>query len=226
MKFSFIIPAKNEEEYIEDCIKSVKNQKGNYEIIVVDSGSDRTGQIARKMGAKVLREERKGPGIARNTGAKKAKGDVFVFMDADVRIGKDFLGKIEKHFARSIAGGICHMSAYDPKGGMEKIAYRIPNLIARLLLGMGFSITHGSLFVYKRDIFEKAGMFNPEMMTNEDHDMAKRASRFGRFVFFGDVRIQTSARRVNRMGAIGAIKTYMKSTVFFLKGKYLHDYWD
>src|SRR3989344_6976071 len=98
MKFSFIIPTLNEGEYLEECLKSIKSQNFNdYEIIIVDSYSkDNTVKIAKKYGAKVLYESKKGPAVARNTGAKKAKGEILIFPDADVRFEKDFLEILEK----------------------------------------------------------------------------------------------------------------------------------
>jgi len=228
MKFSFIIPSKNEEKYIENCIRSIKKQtKKNYEIIVVDSGSDNTKKIANKLGVVVLTEKRKGPGAARNTGASKAKGDILIFMDADVRIEKDFIEKVEPHFSKNISGGVCKLSVYDSTTPMNRFFYkRMVNHIAFLMIKLGMIMTTGSLFIYSKKAFERAGGFNINFMTNEDHELARRASKFGRFVFFNDVHVTTSARRVNRMGLGSAIKMYIKSTLFLYKGKYLQDYWD
>ena len=61
----------------------------------IDSYSkDNTVKIAKKYGAKVLYESKKGPAVARNTGAKKAKGEILIFPDADVRFEEDFLSNL------------------------------------------------------------------------------------------------------------------------------------
>ncbi len=68
---SVVIPAYNEENYIEACLKSLRNQKTNvpYEIVVCDNNStDRTVEIAKKYADKVVYERRQGIGYARNKG--------------------------------------------------------------------------------------------------------------------------------------------------------------
>lgn len=79
---SVIVPAYNEEKKIATTLKRLREvHKG--EIIVVDDGStDRTAKIAARY-AKVIRHRvNRGKGAAMRTGAKAAKGDILVFMDA------------------------------------------------------------------------------------------------------------------------------------------------
>src|SRR3972149_10557322 len=93
MKFSFIIPALNEEKYIGACIRSIKNQlEEGDEIIVVDNGShDRTTQIAKSLGCRVLKEKNNGLSHARNRGAREARGNVLCFIDADSIVSDEWL---------------------------------------------------------------------------------------------------------------------------------------
>jgi glycosyltransferase involved in cell wall biosynthesis len=225
-KFSFIIPSKNEEKYIGRCLSSIRRQRGSHEIIVVDSYStDNTVKIARKYGSRVLFERKKGPAAARNKGAKAAKGDILVFTDADVVFGKDFLEKLGRKF-RGISGCVFRVKPYDAKSFPEAFVYMLLNNIMRIIFTFGFVMTPGSCFVYDRKIFQKTGGFNPKMLTNEDHDMARRASKFGQFRYFSDVTVNVSARRVNRIGIFGAFILYPKSTLlYFLNKRYVKDYW-
>lgn len=93
-----IIPAYNEEKYIQKCLDSLKNQTlENFEIIVVDDGStDSTRQIASKLGVKVTSLTHGGPGRAKNYGARIASGKILVFLDADMFVEKSYLKKIIK----------------------------------------------------------------------------------------------------------------------------------
>lgn len=94
MKVSVIIPAYNEESDIADCLKSLKEQSyKNFEIIVVDDGStDNTLEIIKKFkNITVLKQNHKGPGLARNLGARNAEGEILVFIDADMTFDKDYL---------------------------------------------------------------------------------------------------------------------------------------
>lgn len=90
---SVIIPSYNEEKNIEDCIKSMLDQSyKNLELILVDDGStDKTKEIIKKFPVTLLEQKHQGPGNARNYGAREAKGEILVFMDADMTFSKDFL---------------------------------------------------------------------------------------------------------------------------------------
>ncbi|AIU69532.1 dolichol-P-glucose synthetase [Thermococcus eurythermalis] len=87
VEVSVILPTMNEEKAVAKIISQIKEtleQMGiSYEIIVVDKSSDRTPEIARNLGAKVVRQKRKGYGDAYLEGFAVAKGKYIVMMDAD-----------------------------------------------------------------------------------------------------------------------------------------------
>jgi glycosyltransferase involved in cell wall biosynthesis len=98
MKLSVIIPVYNEELSLEACIESLGAQTHpDFEIIVVDDGStDETLVILKNLektlpNFKFVKQFHRGAGAARNLGAKNAKGDVLVFVDADMTFDKAFL---------------------------------------------------------------------------------------------------------------------------------------
>lgn len=97
-KLSVIIPVYNEESCIEKCLNSLKNQTyHNFEIIVVDDGStDKTLNIVKKSNTPIYHQNHKGPGSARNLGAEKSKGEILIFVDADMTFDKDFLNDLTK----------------------------------------------------------------------------------------------------------------------------------
>jgi glycosyltransferase involved in cell wall biosynthesis len=100
MKVSVVIPAFNEEKLIGRCIKALQNQTEKpYEIIVVDNNSkDKTAEIAKTLGAKVISEKHPGATFARNTGFNAAHGDIIARIDADTLVPKNWIAGIEKHF--------------------------------------------------------------------------------------------------------------------------------
>ncbi|MEQ5837396.1 glycosyltransferase family 2 protein [Marinobacter sp. NFXS9] len=84
-RYSVVIPAKNEAATITDLLGGLVDRAGVSEIIVVDDGSeDETAAVASQSGATVISHSySKGNGAAIKTGARAAKEDVIVFMDAD-----------------------------------------------------------------------------------------------------------------------------------------------
>lgn len=96
MRVSVIIPAFNEEAEIGRCLKSLQQQTlKDKEIIVVDDGStDKTQEIVQQFSVKLLAQSHLGPGRARNLGAKEARGEILVFVDADMTFDKKFLEKL------------------------------------------------------------------------------------------------------------------------------------
>lgn len=109
---SVIIPALNEEKTIAFCIDHIREgcEKAgiSYEIIVVDSSSDRTPQIAASLGARVIHPDLRGYGNAYLTGFEHATGSVIVIGDADntydFRIIPDLIKPIQDGSADMVIG--------------------------------------------------------------------------------------------------------------------------
>jgi len=86
---SVIISVYNEDAVIGNCLVSLKKQTIKPEIIVVDDGStDRSASFAQ------FKQKHLGPGAARNLGASKAKGNILVFVDADMEFEPNFIEKL------------------------------------------------------------------------------------------------------------------------------------
>lgn len=91
MRFSVIIPAYNEEQYLPRLLDSIAAAKANYsggpdaiEVIVADNcSSDRTAEVARAHDARVVPVEKRRIAAARNGGGRAASGEILCFVDAD-----------------------------------------------------------------------------------------------------------------------------------------------
>ena len=86
-KVSIIMPTYNSEKTIEESLRSIRNQtidQNQVEILIVDGGSkDRTIEIAKKYGARIINNERKLPEFAKQKGILEANAKYGIFIDSD-----------------------------------------------------------------------------------------------------------------------------------------------
>jgi len=97
---SVIIPLYNKEKSIEQTVKSVLSQTySEFELIIVNDGStDKSVSIIRTIKdsrIRIVEQENKGPGAARNRGVQYAQADWIVFLDADDELLSDALAHFE-----------------------------------------------------------------------------------------------------------------------------------
>jgi len=128
MKVTAVIPAKNEEEGIEKIIKNVSRFVD--EVLVVDGHSkDKTRQIAKECGAKVVLDGGKGKGDGIRTGIRKAKGDIIVFIDADGSHNPKDIPKLIKPIKNEKADLVVASRA---KGGSDEIRLDLDGLFRQI----------------------------------------------------------------------------------------------
>lgn len=101
---SVIIPVYNAASTLPACLDAViRSQYRHFECLVADDGSsDASPDLAAARGVRIYRSEsRRGPACARNMAAANARGDILLFIDADVCIEADTITKIAKAFAEN-----------------------------------------------------------------------------------------------------------------------------
>lgn len=102
---SIITPMHNEEKTIGKLLDSIQDSSfKDYEVIIVDDKSDDGSvEIVKKYPVKLIQNDKNlGSAGSRNKGAKEAKGDILVFLDADTIVHKDTLEKINNWFKKKI----------------------------------------------------------------------------------------------------------------------------
>lgn|SRR3989338_3877446 len=203
---SIIIPTLNEEKYLPKLLESIKKQsfKG-YEIIVADFNSkDGSREIAKKYHCKII-EGGKIP-VARNNGAKQAKGDILFFIDADCIITKQFLQNAVKDINKrnlDVAG--CYAGPLNRRVS-DNIVFSLYN--SWLYMTQFFCPNAALGFFCKKNIHQKIKGFN-ENTLSEDTDYIERAGKYGKFRILKTEKIYTSMRRFEKEGRLRVFKTFI-----------------
>ena len=98
MNLSVVMITLNEEESIKIVVEDIKKYAPDSEILIVDSSSDRTPEIAESMGVKVIKQyPPEGYGPAMETALRSAKGDVVVTLDCDNTYPVDRIPEMAKY---------------------------------------------------------------------------------------------------------------------------------
>jgi glycosyltransferase involved in cell wall biosynthesis len=125
-----VIPAYNAEPTIRGCLDALgRSDRRPDEIILFDDGStDSTAPIARAAGATVIRKgpARRGPARGRNIGADAASGSIIVFVDADVAVHPEALGRLETPLLCGDADA--SFGSYDDRPRSRRLAALYANL--------------------------------------------------------------------------------------------------
>lgn len=200
---SIIIPACNEEKYIEATLKSIKNQHfKKYEIIVVCNGcTDSTFKIAKKYTPKVFNLKEANVSKARNFGASKAKYNKLIFLDADIQITENTLSTISK----MNCFGIC--KALPDKNKFSYILLmKIKNIINRTGRSTG-------LIFCNKNVFQKVQGFNEVSKIGEDTEFIQKCKKYKTFKF-ANTYVINSMRRFDKLGYLNLIKFWLKKWIF------------
>jgi glycosyltransferase involved in cell wall biosynthesis len=180
--FSAIIPTFNRRLILQQTLKSIWTQRfEEYEIIVVDDGStDGTFEELQSLtkSVKVLRQSNRGPGSARNLGARNAVGKYLAFLDSDdlwfpwtLEVYRDV---IRKHKDAQFITGEPYIFSNN-----EELEHARPGVAQSegfndFLASSGLHWWGGSSFVIRRDAFVAAGGFTDEWVAGQDFDLTLR----------------------------------------------------
>ncbi len=192
---SFVVPAHNEEASVAAVVAAIATAATaagtNYEIIVVDDAStDATAERAAEAGARVVPVAYRQIAATRNAGARQARGDAFVFVDADTLIGAD------------VVAGVLHALAAGAVGGGAAIRFDEPvprwvrwSLPAFLWLFRRLRYTGGCFLFSTRAAFEAAGGFDETLYASEELALCRALKKQGELVILR-ASVLTSGRKV------------------------------
>lgn len=214
---SIIVPALNEQDYLPTLLQSFIDQdyEGKYELIVVDGGSsDKTLEVVKEyqkfLPMLSVYKSKRGISRQRNYGAKKARFDNLIFLDADMKMPKKALGKIEKHFQeKTDFTAVPILFPYDWK--FVDIILGTIGYLNFVMVRRKHPVLVGMCLITTKQVHERIGGFNEEAVVAEDVDYGLRAHESGaRYHIFFNVFIRGSARRFDKTGRLKVAMTWKK----------------
>jgi glycosyltransferase involved in cell wall biosynthesis len=215
---SVIIPTLQEGKLLTSTLAQFTSElrtKHQLEIIVSDGGStDETLSIARCFADVVVDNVhglKQNISIGRNAGARAAKGNILLFINADTFI--DDIGTFFSVIRRAaeqeyVAGVTCSVRVHaDVETFADGFFHTIYNWYFWLLNVVGMGMGRGECQVVPRDLFLNIGGYNEEIAAGEDFDLFVRLRRLGKTIFLRSQTVRESPRRYRKYGyvAISAI---------------------
>ena len=201
MKISVIIPTYNEEEYLPKLLGCLRSQTmDDFEVIVADASStDRTPEIARDYGARVVPGGM--PAAGRNAGARAATGEYLFFFDADVKFNKHFLARAYAEMQeRFIDVATCEARPLS-NVPLDRVMHNFANMYLKLNQFTNPMAPGYCILIHSR-LFERTGGFDETIKLAEDFDLIKRATKLRPFRVLESVHINVSVRRYRKEGRL------------------------
>lgn len=166
MLVSIIIPCKDEKANISGLLKDISSQKVSFDTEVIKITNVNP------------------PGKARNTGAKKAKGDIFVFIDCDIRLSNESVltNLIKPLLEDKTIGTVTSSIRIPPNASKFQVRYakEVPHSeypIVDKVRDIGLATTQ--CWAIFSDIFLKLGGFNKDIIRGEDSELSFRLKKAG-----------------------------------------------
>jgi glycosyltransferase involved in cell wall biosynthesis len=172
---SVIVPTKNSSEFLEACLKSIKNQSyKNIEILVVDNNStDDTIEIAKRYTDKVFN---KGPerSAQRNFGARQSEGEHLLFVDHDMELSE----KVVEGCVEEITSNESVKALVIPEESFGQSFWAQCKKLERSFY-VGVDWMEAARF-FEKGTFEKATGYDENMISGEDWDLSQRIENLGK----------------------------------------------
>lgn len=214
-KVSIIIPAKNEERYLPRTLESIQRQnRDDFEVIVVANAcTDRTAEIAEGAGCSVIRREDSGQCSAQNAGARVARGELLLFLDADITLPPQALDVLVRDFGPEDAA-----ATFESRPSTPQWIFRCISVARNAMFLTGLYRSTAGAIVCRTEHFLAVGGFDATREPRANRDLVKKLLTFGRYRCL-KAPIIISTRRYERWGLVHLASFWLVTFIRSLFGK-------
>lgn len=231
---SIVVPVLNEEKYLPILLDSFLNQtRKDFEIVIADGKSqDKTVENADKfkdrLNLRVIEVDKKNVAHQRNAGAKQAKGDYIVFMDADYIVKKNFVDVCFLEVEKTEADLIIPFSYPITSNILWKIYFAFQNVICVISNYLGKPFGVASANIVKKQAFLKMGGYNESVYVFEDQYFFQVAKRHKlKIKYSNKIKMYFSLRRLEKDGIWGYFYFNLYATFYLIfKGPVYKKFYD
>ncbi len=232
VRASLVIPTLNENKRLGRLLGTIDTsirQRHGIEVIVSDGGStDGTIAIARESADRVVvhdGSDRQTIAGGRNAGARAARGNLLLFLNADVRLPDDLDGFLDALLtaAETRGAATCRVAVHPSEA----------TLADRLILGgcdvvfagmnrVGLGMGRGECHAVRRSVFLAVGGYDETLVAGEDFDLYRRIARWGRktraarIAFLWDWKLWEDPRRYRKQGYVRTLFEWFRNTVYVI----------
>lgn len=180
---SIVVPVWNGAETLDACLAALAAQdlQDGHEVIVVDDGStDGSADVAARHHVTLIRQAHAGAASARNRGARRARGLVLLFTDADCEPSPGWAGQMLAPFADPGVVGVRGFYRTRQRSVVARFAQaEYEEKYDRLRRADGIDFVDTYAAAYRRDLFLSSGGFDPAFLLDEDQELSYRLAGTG-----------------------------------------------
>lgn len=221
--FSVIIPTLDEEIYLPKILSDfAKQRRKNFEIIIVDAGSeDKTKVKALKFSKyfplEFIDAKKRNVSFQRNLGSQKATGEFLLFLDADARVNTMFTRNLYVDILKIKGQLFLPTLITEERSRKNRVLFRLINSVIELSQSLTKPLSSGgSIFIAKKLFLELNG-FKEYLYISEDHNLVQRARKLGvKAKILKDIKVVFSLRRVEKEGQVMVLYKYLLALIYML----------
>lgn len=220
-KFSIIIPTLNEEKFLPKLLDSlVRQTRKDFEVVVVDGSSkDKTVAVTRSFTRKlpklqVIVSHQASLPLQRNLGAKEAKGQWLVFVDADSVLMPYFVNRLSVFIQKTSPKWFTTWCLPDSDTVNDAIYTLLANIFWESMFIIKRPAAPGPLNCILRDLFRTVGGYDETQAFNEDVEFGLRLAKHGAtLTFLRETLYVWSMRRIRREGKMKLLNQYIVAMI-------------